>query len=288
MEKRYQIFISSTFSDLEDERKKIMEAILALNCFPAGMEMFPATDMEQFEYIKSVIDQSDYYVVVIAGRYGSLAEDGISYTEKEFDYALEKGIPVLAFLKQNLEDIPAKNLDNNKFQRKKLMRFREKVKQGRMVRFWDNKDELKANIYISLKQAFQITPRTGWIKADTDNTVNDMDKCLKKKIKVDIYDSFNENWDREKIEISVIDIMRIIDSLPHNIDCSNEYMNCLNAHIREIYNISNKSPDVRYINKILLGMDLVNITYAGDGYNITLSRDGKKLLYKYMANELLD
>ena len=143
MEKRYQIFISSTFSDLEDERKKIMEAILALNCFPAGMEMFPATDMEQFEYIKSVIDQSDYYVVVIAGRYGSLAEDGISYTEKEFDYALEKGIPVLAFLKQNLEDIPAKNLDNNKFQRKKLMRFREKVKQGRMVRFWDNKDELR-------------------------------------------------------------------------------------------------------------------------------------------------
>lgn len=59
LDKRYQIFISSTFADLENERKGIMEAIIELGCFPAGMEMFPATDTEQFEYIKTVIDESD-------------------------------------------------------------------------------------------------------------------------------------------------------------------------------------------------------------------------------------
>lgn len=64
MEKRYQIFISSTFADLEEERKEVMEAIINLDCFPAGIEMFPAVDIEQFEYIKSIIDQSDYYILI--------------------------------------------------------------------------------------------------------------------------------------------------------------------------------------------------------------------------------
>jgi len=61
MDKRFQVFISSTFADLEEDKKEVMEAIINLDCFPAGMEMFPATDTEQFEYIKSIIDASDYY-----------------------------------------------------------------------------------------------------------------------------------------------------------------------------------------------------------------------------------
>lgn len=64
--------------------------------------MFPAADSEQFEYIKTIINESDYYVLVVAGRYGSIAEDGDSYTEKEFNYAVEQGIPILAFVKRIL------------------------------------------------------------------------------------------------------------------------------------------------------------------------------------------
>lgn len=90
-----------------------MEAIIELNCFSAGMEMFPATDTEQFEYIKSIIDDSDYYVVVIAGKYGSISEDGISYTEKEFDYAITKGIPVLTFVKREIESLPANKIESS-------------------------------------------------------------------------------------------------------------------------------------------------------------------------------
>lgn len=48
MEKRYQVFISSTFSDLMDERSKVMRTIMSLDCIPAGMELFPAMDEDQF------------------------------------------------------------------------------------------------------------------------------------------------------------------------------------------------------------------------------------------------
>ena len=76
--------------DLQPERLAVLNQLLSINCIPVGMELFPAADEEQFEYIKKLIDESDYYVVIIAGRYGSLADDGLSYTEKEYDYAIEK------------------------------------------------------------------------------------------------------------------------------------------------------------------------------------------------------
>ena len=69
--KRYQVFISSTFVDLKAERLAVLNQLLSINCIPVGMELFPAADEEQFAYIKKLIDESDYYVVIIAGRYAS-------------------------------------------------------------------------------------------------------------------------------------------------------------------------------------------------------------------------
>lgn len=169
MEKRYQVFISSTFADLQDERKSIMEAIMDLNCFPAGMEMFPANDSEQFEYIKTIIDESDYYVLVLAGRYGSVAEDGKSYTEKEFDYAKEKGIPVLVFAKKDLENIPICKTDNDPEKKKKLEEFRSKAMKNRVATFWEDSKELKYVVHSSLAKSFKTHPRIGWIKGNINN-----------------------------------------------------------------------------------------------------------------------
>lgn len=167
MDKRYQVFISSTFSDLEEERKEVMEAIINHNCFPAGMEMFPAADIEQFEYIKTIIDESDYYVLVLAGRYGSLADDGKSYTEKEYEYAKEKGIPVLVFVKKDIDNIPSNKTDNNPEFKEKLIQFRNKAMTNRLAKFWDDKMELKYHVSDSLSKSFKLTPRVGWVKSDS-------------------------------------------------------------------------------------------------------------------------
>jgi hypothetical protein len=59
LEKKYQIFVSSTFRDLVEERQDTIKSILDLGHIPAGMEGFPAIDMEQLKYIKKVIDQCD-------------------------------------------------------------------------------------------------------------------------------------------------------------------------------------------------------------------------------------
>ena len=165
MEKRYQVFISSTFKDLEEERQKVMKAILDEECFPAGMEMFPASDNEQFQFIKTVIDKSDYYVLIIAGKYGSLAEDGIGYTEKEYDYAIKKGIPVLVFIHRNPDQLPSIKTEKNSDLIHKLENFKKKVSNGRLRSQWESGDELKNEVGKALRKAFSTNPRPGWIRA---------------------------------------------------------------------------------------------------------------------------
>jgi len=67
MDKRYQVFVSSTYADLQQERQKVIQALMEMDCIPAGMELFPAADEEQWEFIKQIIDDCDYYILIIGG-----------------------------------------------------------------------------------------------------------------------------------------------------------------------------------------------------------------------------
>lgn len=66
---RYQVFVSSTYEDLREERQQVTQAILEMGWFPSGMELFPASDLSQWELIKKVIAESDYYIVIVGGKY---------------------------------------------------------------------------------------------------------------------------------------------------------------------------------------------------------------------------
>lgn len=46
MNKRYQIFISSTIKDLKGQRSALTQTILRKGYYPAGMEWFPGIDEE--------------------------------------------------------------------------------------------------------------------------------------------------------------------------------------------------------------------------------------------------
>jgi Domain of unknown function (DUF4062) len=164
-EVRYQVFVSSTFSDLKDERAKVLQAILECKAFPSGMELFPSANDEQFEFIKREIDSSDYYIVLIAGRYGSLSGDGISYTEKEFDYALSQGKPILAFLVRDPSELPVKKCEPEAKNKLKLEQFRERAKASRVVSHYENPDDLKSAVLHSLNYQFKINPQRGWTPA---------------------------------------------------------------------------------------------------------------------------
>lgn len=108
-EKRFQVFVSSTYLDLADERRAVVETLLELDAFPAGMELFPATDDDAWTLIESVIEDSDYYLLIVGGKYGSIDPDlDVSYTEREYDTAVRFGKPVMAFLHGKPDQLTAK------------------------------------------------------------------------------------------------------------------------------------------------------------------------------------
>ena len=175
-ERRFQVFVSSTFSDLQTERQKVLQAILEMKAFPAGMELFPSANDDQWEFIKREIDSSDYYIVIIAGKYGSIAPDGISYTEKEYDYAIAAGKPVMAFLSKNLDELPGKSLESDPVAKKKLLKFHAKAKRAKLVKFFTNPEELKSAVLMSLLHSFQISPAQGWVRAKNARRIEDLEE----------------------------------------------------------------------------------------------------------------
>ena len=169
MDKKYQVFVSSTYDDLQEERKAVMESLLQMNCFPVGMEYFNAADESQWEVIKQLIDECDYYVLIIAGRYGSIEEStDKSYTQKEFEYAVSKGVPIISFLHKDPNSLPKSKTEQERESEEKLDAFKEDVKK-RLCKFWTNSDQLASQVVLSLTSLIKSKPRVGWVKADQVN-----------------------------------------------------------------------------------------------------------------------
>lgn len=171
MEKKYQIFISSTYKDLKEAREKVRDAILSMLHFPVGMEMFSAGDEEQWEIIQETIDSSDYYVLIVGQRYGSTiktGEDaGISYTEKEFRYAKEQKVPILAFILNDDAHITVADMESDPEKFKKLKAFKKEVETGRVVEWWKTSEELARQVTAALHKQMDRKKRPGWVRGDS-------------------------------------------------------------------------------------------------------------------------
>jgi hypothetical protein len=184
MEKRYQVFVSSTYQDLQEERQEVMHALLELDCIPAGMELFPAANESQWSLIKRVIEDCDYYVLILGGRYGSCGPDGLSYTEMEYRYALEIGKPTIAFLHKDPGTIQANKCETAQEGKEKLVAFRAFVEK-KLCKQWASPSELGSVVSRSLIQLMKTTPAIGWVRADELPDKNAMLELLKLRQHVD-------------------------------------------------------------------------------------------------------
>lgn len=177
MEKKYSFFISSTYEDLKQERDAVIHTVLTLGQFPVGMEMFSAVNMDQWNVIKKSIDSCDYYILIIGNKYGSIDEDsGLSYTEKEFDYAISQGIPVLAFIADDNINLSVSKVEQETEKIIGLRKFKDKVKKSDLyVSFWNSKDKLEALVSQSISKSILDSDRPGWIRCNAnmdDKNVN--------------------------------------------------------------------------------------------------------------------
>ncbi len=151
-----------------------MHALLELDCMPSGMELLPAANETQWNLIKKVIDDCDYYILIVAGRYGSMGPDGYSYTEMEYRYALESGKPIITFLHRNPGNIVTDKSEQLPAGKEKLAVFRALVEK-KLCKHWDSPTELGSVVSRSLIQLIKSEPGIGWVRA---NELPDKDATL--------------------------------------------------------------------------------------------------------------
>ncbi|HDR2159235.1 TPA: DUF4062 domain-containing protein [Enterobacter cancerogenus] len=225
MKRKLQVFVSSTFTDLIEERQAAVSAILKAGHIPAGMELFTAADRSQMDIIKKWIDESDVYMLILGGRYGSIElTTGKSYTELEYDYAVEQGKALFAVvIKEEALEKKVKEHGTDFLERdepKSLSEFKKKVLSNISSFFEDVKD-IRLCVHESLSDFSANRKLKGWVSADEIIDTHDLAEEIKKlneenrKLKSDIetkdkkIKSLIDNKDAEFKELT--DILNAIE-----------------------------------------------------------------------------
>jgi len=131
-----------------------------------------------------VIDDCDYYIVIVAGRYGSTNKEGVSYTEMEYRYALDQGKPIIAFLHREPSALPAKRTEVSPTGRQKLDAFRDLCQQ-KMVKYWMSASELGSVVSRSLVRLTKDRPGIGWVRADSAPDQDVLEQLVKKNKRIE-------------------------------------------------------------------------------------------------------
>lgn len=167
--KKYQVFISSTYTDLLDERQAAVEAILQAGHIPAGMELFTSSNQSQWDIIKRWIDESDIYMLILGGRYGSIeTKSGKSYTHLEYEYALsiKKPLFVIVIKDEALDQKTVAQVENQNPE--KLNKFKKKVLSSMCEFFIDTKD-IQLAVHKCLGKIIQDNDLIGWVRGNQQN-----------------------------------------------------------------------------------------------------------------------
>lgn len=171
MKKKLQVFISSTYEDLKDERQAAVQAVLDAGHIPAGMELFKSGNESQLVTVKKWIDDSDVYMLILGGRYGSIEPDsGKSYAHVEYEYAIDRKIPVFAVVlsESYLLSKAAKEGQDNIFDKNNKVKY-EQFKRfvlSKIIRKAEDEKDIKIAIHTTLQQFLNDYELVGWVKGD--------------------------------------------------------------------------------------------------------------------------
>jgi uncharacterized protein DUF4062 len=169
-QRKLQVFLSSTYEDLIDQRLAAMEAVLAAGHIPAAMEQFSPGDETAWEKIRIWIDSSDCFILILGGRYGSIEPNsGKSYVQLEYEYAIEQNKPFFALVvdpKHHEERVKQFGLQVDEREHQALYQeFRDLVTE-RVCGFWSDRKDIQTAIFQKLPEWMQRPELVGWIRAD--------------------------------------------------------------------------------------------------------------------------
>jgi len=147
-----KVFLSSTARDLGPCRDAVFRAISKLDDFKViQMEDFGARDKAADPFCRGLVAECDVFVGLVGYLYGSSPPGGaVSFTEGEYEVAVETGIPRLLFLASDkFQMSPTLREPEDLWKCQQL--FRDRVKKELVVDFFEAPDPLATAVTAALR-----------------------------------------------------------------------------------------------------------------------------------------
>jgi len=236
--KRLQIFISSTYKDLIEERQAAVQAILSFGHIPAGMELFTSGDQSQMQVIKDWINQSDVFLLILGGCYGSIDPiSGKSYTQIEYEYAVSIGKPTFAIvIKDDYLEAKVKKYGSKVLETQKTVKYKKfrKIVLSKIVKFFGDSKDIKLSIYETISEFSKRDDLIGWVpgnqKIDISKMAEKQAKLGEDKVEIIPFNDywFINQWDSNCASLVGDEIIFIGTSAPKGTDgCNIDLKNIL-------------------------------------------------------------
>lgn len=314
MKKKLQVFVSSTYQDLIEERQVAVLSIISSGHIPAGMELFTAGDESQWNVIKRWIEESDVFLLILGGRYGSIEpKSGKSYTHLEYEYAIKLNKPHFAvvmkdeYLEKKVKSVGSSVLE--KSNPKELRDFKNLV-LSKMVKFFNDEKDIKLAIYETMSEFVARKDLIGWVRSNESINSDQVAQQLtilseeNQNLRSQLSTMSNSNNPREQLYngLNFREILEILSSKkipPSNLSSKEEelldsYKNKLKTESRSLlvfliaYLDDLAKNEVDYFNKLqdnsckeLKSLGLVELK-GNDGIYYGFTGDGRKLYLKLL------
>ncbi|HTU44091.1 MAG TPA: DUF4062 domain-containing protein [Bryobacteraceae bacterium] len=145
------VYISSTYEDLQTERRIVRDAVSDLHHVPIGMETYEASDQRPLERCLEDVRACQAYVGIFAWKYGFCPNGGAtSITELEYLEAAKHSIPCFIYLLG--ETVPWRRDWMPKEDQDRIEALRNRLKTERLVKFFANPTDLGHAVTQSLSR----------------------------------------------------------------------------------------------------------------------------------------
>jgi len=159
------VFVCSTFSDLSEERKGVLDAIRRLQLKHDSMEFFGARADQPIETCLTEVRRSNMLVVIVGHRYGSLVPDmGISFSEAEYREGIRLKKPCLVYIRGDDVPILPKHMERDSEKLKLLESWKSTLQEQHTVALFKEKNDLVIQV-----------------AADISRTITDLEQAEKTK-----------------------------------------------------------------------------------------------------------
>jgi len=160
MDTKKKVYLSSTFIDLIEHRNAVKTALERAQFDIECMEKYPAFDERPKDKCLSDVAECDYYVLILAWRYGYQPADDnpdkLSITQMEYEEAVRLGKKPLVFLLDPDCDWKRKFTDPDSYSPESaIAKFRDHVRQEHGCRTFTTPESLSTEVLSALRHLEQ-------------------------------------------------------------------------------------------------------------------------------------